>query len=132
MENQAVGEVDGKSERRGPGQTMRKKIAVGVGLVVVVLAVTVVVCDRLTPTEPQLRVGMTKQEVVKLLGHESLGQGEGEFTQDWFLIHADWRGNQQVVIVSYDRQALVTNWTINPRPRTAPPWLDRAAKVVGW
>ena len=38
---------------------------------------------------PQLRVGMTKQEVVKLLGHESLGQGEGEFTQAWFLIHAD-------------------------------------------
>jgi hypothetical protein len=74
---------------------MRKKVAIGLGLVFVVLAVTVLVCDRMGPAEPPLRVGMTADEVVDLLGlgiggGNTLNSSEIDFVED-----ADWQGNRK-------------------------------------
>jgi hypothetical protein len=50
---------------------MRKKLAVGVGLVAVALAIVVLVCDRMEPAEPPLRVGMTEVEVNQVMKNDT-------------------------------------------------------------
>jgi hypothetical protein len=115
---------------------MRKKLAVGVGLVAMVLIVTVLVCDRIPQAELPLRVGMTEKEVQSVLG---------EATGGWFLNEnmgvvsyevTDRMGNRQRVRVRFERrwefEKTARSWETEPLPRTRPPWLDRALKAVGW
>jgi hypothetical protein len=121
---------------------MRKKIAVGAGLVAVVLAVVVLVCDRMGPAEPPLRVGMNKEEVEAVLGqpvyageYHVFWNGKGEAANvdrgDGYESSPDLFGNHSRCMVHYNNNSAV-RWEIEPLPRTRPPWLNRVLKAVGW
>ena len=105
---------------------------VGVGLVVVVLAVTVLVCDRMEPTEPPLRVGMTADEVEQLLGKPSATAGGLMSHISLYDKQEDWLGSSRSIQVHFDSNGYVVDWTVRSFSRTRPPWLDRALKAVGW
>jgi hypothetical protein len=107
---------------------MRKKLAVSVGLVAAVLAVTVVVCDQVPPADPPLRVAMTGEEVFALYGHGSSGEmGDCTLTFE----NVDWRGNNRLIHVEFEDNRVVRSSVVCVS-RTSPPWLDRALKAVGW
>jgi hypothetical protein len=117
---------------------MRKRIAVGVGLVAAVLALTVLVCDRMEPAEPPLCVGMSRHEVANLLGPTNPLEIEDSLDvfdpleYRHYCTTPDWLGNRQLVVVAYDENGSVVNWKKEALQRTCPPWLDRAMKAVGW
>jgi hypothetical protein len=114
---------------------MRKKIDVVVGLVLVVLAVPVLVCDWMGPAKPPLRVGMSPDEVHAAIGdvpclNSGTVSGNNYFLdEDYYSV--DWLGNQTEIHVSFFNSE-VTEVHTEPLPRTRPPWLDRALKAVGW
>jgi hypothetical protein len=107
---------------------MRRKIAVGAGLVAVVLTVTVLVCDRMAPAQPPLRVGMTGDEVFDLLGIGISGTMHSWETD--FISEPDWLGNRTWIEVEFDGENRVVRWNTEPMHRTRPPWLDLALKAV--
>ncbi len=111
---------------------MRRKFTVGVGLVGVVLAVTVAVCDQM-PTEPPLRVGMNEMEVMKALDVPLPLSIRDPREYARYRQGPDWLGNSRDVCVHFDdEQYRLISWDTEPLPRTRPPWLDRAMKAVGW
>jgi hypothetical protein len=124
---------------------MRIKIATGVGLALVVLTVLALLCGRMPPSQPPLRVGMTKSEVGSALGGKkvvgwrvSIAAADDEGL--WRVLRAtdgyhqgtDAFGNQRDVIVHFDDDQRLSRWEIEPRPRTRPPWLDRGLKALSW
>lgn len=112
----------------------RKKIAVGVGLVVVVLAVAVLMWWRTPPAGPPLRVGMDRVEVNKLFGDnsEQFLPIRASLPSRKYLQPQDSLGNRHYIIVHYDRANRVTKWETESGPSSPPPWLDRAMRWIGW
>jgi hypothetical protein len=111
---------------------MRKKIAIGVGLVAVALIVPVVVCGRMAPAQPPLRAGMTADEVFDLLGIGIGGSCTLHSSESDFITEPDWLGNQAWIEVEFDGDHRVVGWDTHPLSRTRPPWLDQALNAVGW
>ena len=115
---------------------MRKKIVVGVGLVVVALAILGPPCMTLglRAGEPPLRVGMTSDEAEWAVGCNSVSGGYSCMGDYWneYTPKPDWLGKQQTITIDFDSEGRLESWTVKSLPRTRPPWLDRAAKVVGW
>src|SRR5260370_10189841 len=118
---------------------MRRKMAVVVGLVAVVLAVTVVVGDRMPPAEPPLRKGMVFSDTGPLMirhYHWTRYQSK-QYLREWESDEPDWLGNRQKVTIYFDSSStnahsVVTCWELESLPRTRPPWLDRPLKAIGW
>ena len=50
-------------------RTIRKKVAIGLGLVLLALLVTVLVALWMQPAEPPLQVGMSQEEVDRAMGN---------------------------------------------------------------
>jgi hypothetical protein len=122
---------------------MRKKIAVGVGLVTVVLAIggPPLAVGSVWLFKPPLRKGMTDAEVRRILGSPNYSVGYvisriGPYHHDERHKHypemVDAFGNRRAMVVYFDDEERVTAWEIEPLPRIFPPWLDRAIKAVGW
>lgn len=121
---------------------MWKKFVVFLSLVMLMLLVTALVAGFLLPPEPELRRGMSGEEVVLILGYPTLsvghrfrGEGNSEsvrFDEIHYESEPDWVGNFSAVEVYFDRENRVDSWRTQPLPRTRPPWLDRAMKAVGW
>ena len=105
---------------------MRKKIAVGVGQIVLVLAIAVAVCDRLPQAEPPLWVGMTADEVTDLLGDPDVTAGTLHSSWMIFFGDTDWLGNRQWTYVTLDASNHVLEWATQRDSRTRPPWLNDA------
>jgi hypothetical protein len=112
---------------------MRKKVAIGIGLVLLASVVMVLVVLWLPPTEPPLRVGMTEEEVRALLGEPetTLVSGPGILLSIFFP-EPDWLGYNRRITIVRDVNSQVIYWNDEPLPRTRPPWLDRAMKWVRW
>ena len=112
---------------------MRKKIAVSVGLVVVALLVTILVAWLMPqpPTEPQLRVGMTWEEVEREVGCKPFLCEGGLYSQNVVYVSEDVMGNGQSTLVHYS-DGHVTEWEPRRFHSTRPPWLDKAMKRAGW
>ena len=121
---------------------MRTKIAIGVGLVAVVLAVVgppmAALCLR--QRDPPLWLGMDSSEVERRLGPYCMAES-GRITRDGRTFHdksrdyvsgPDWLGNSHIVVVHFDSEGKVTGWGRLRVPRSRPPWLDRALKTLGW
>jgi hypothetical protein len=110
---------------------MRKKIAVGIGLVL--LAITL--AWWLQPSWPPLRVGMEREEVDKLLG-DGRSPGNIDFADEGYyltyIIEPDVLGNRCVVGVLYSKNEKVVSWEVFPLPWRPPPWFDRTMKAIGW
>ena len=106
----------------------------GLGLLALALAGTMVFAAK-----PQLRVGMNREEVDRLIGSplEPLLSGGlvggviFTFPLPYFP-EPDWLGNRAIYLVSFDSDGLVTKWEVRHEPRVRPPWLERAMKAVGW
>jgi hypothetical protein len=149
---------------------MRKKLAIGVGLVAVVLAVAVIGWACITPAAPPLRVGMNREQAERALGQPyslvaadlppgvycegnlkgthhlksaklaaSVDLQEGEEKRFIFQYSAgpDLLGNNQATAIVFKlddsiNEFQAVRWQVEDRPRTRPPWLDRALKAVGW
>ncbi len=121
-----------------------KRIAIGVGMVAVMLAIVgpPFVAFSVRPYEAPLRVGMTPQEVEEIIGLPTiyLGATLGVSPGDHYYIGPDCFGNDLEVIVHFktgdqrsspdDRK--VVSWEVKRLSRTRPPWLDKALKWVGW
>jgi hypothetical protein len=71
---------------------MRSKIAVAAGMVVV--TVTVLAILWMPPTEPQLRVDMSIDDVDKELGKEEAGIDRLLYTVKFYREGPDWLGGQ--------------------------------------
>jgi hypothetical protein len=113
---------------------MRKKIAVGVGLVAVFLAIVgpPFVALSLLSAQPPLRVGMEHEEVRKLLGKPENTMWHRFARTEWYTVELNLLGDQQEVWVWYDREERVKGWKTKRLLRTRPAWLDRSLKAVGW
>jgi hypothetical protein len=118
---------------------MRKKIAVRVGLVAAVLAVTVCVMWLLSPGRPQLRVGMAKAEVDQALGlpvghvpaYRALDHPPARRGWDYYQ-PGGWLGDNKTFTVYVDDDDKVVYWeSANLAPPSWPDWLDRALEGVG-
>ncbi len=119
---------------------MRKKLAVGVGLVAVVLAIAgpPFVTWSARSYELPLRVGMTEEEVQAALGNLPSRMGDSGGVAGAVMLwqkrydpSPDWLGNRESIQVTYVNSR-VTSWEIEPRSRTRPHWLSAAAKWFGW
>jgi hypothetical protein len=122
---------------------MRKKLAVAVVLVAVVLAAAVLVCDRMG-SKPPLRVGMTADEVCDALtvsaGPPFVGwdvnysdlDNTGTKYRESYSTMPDWLGNSQQIEVEFDENYQTIRWKSFPEARSCPPWLNRAVRAVGW
>jgi hypothetical protein len=132
---------------------MRNRIAVGLGLVAVILAIVgpPFVALSLRPYKPQLRVGMSLQEAFQVPGNWSdlmIPEYSGwEYYWCDYESEPDWLGNRYRVDVRFDtgwrtkhqddhgpfgKYWKVNRWKVVPLPRTRPSWLDTAMKWVGW
>jgi hypothetical protein len=117
---------------------MRKKIAIGVGLVAVVLVALALVDWWLTPAAPPLRAGMTKDEVTNVL-RASGGRVlyDGLVVDTVYQTGPDWMGRCQTIGVEWDHDhephdRRLVSWQRDPafmRPLSL--W-DRGRKAVGW
>jgi hypothetical protein len=133
--------------------TLRKNIAIGVGLVSVVLAIVTPPLVSLTvrPYEPPLRAGMSLEEAFQVPGiwFDLMIPEYHGYDYYWcdYESEPDWLGNRYRVDVRIatnwrtgrreDNGPLRKYWTVNswkvkPLPHTRPPWLDRAIKAVRW
>lgn len=116
---------------------MRKKLAVVVGLVAVVLAVTVppLAVSLLRPTDPPLRVGMTQEEVHQVFGERcprvNISCGMGKIATEAYMLEPGRFGNCESIYVYYD-DGRVIEWKNNRKANSRPSWLDRMLKAVGW
>ncbi len=110
---------------------MRKKLAVFLGLLLLVLVSTLLAVWFMPGAEPPLRVGMTEWEVEQEMGEGVNQINLGTHTYVWYKQGPDCLGRQQTVFVLYDKKA-VERWRVEPQPRTRPPWLDRTIKWAGW
>jgi hypothetical protein len=114
--------------------SMRKKRAVGVGLVAVVLAIVgppFVAVSFLSP-QPPLPVGMEPEEVHKLLGKPGHVMLHRFARTEWYTVEINILVYQQEVWVWYDCDDRVKGWKTKRVLRTRPSWLNRAMKEVGW
>jgi hypothetical protein len=112
---------------------MRKKIAVGVVLVAVVLAVAVVVCNRMEPAEPPLKLGMQYAEAMAAMENDSWERDASESIGPGFTSAPNWAGGRRRVEIDMEwHHTTVRGWEVKALPRTRPRWLDRALKAVGW
>jgi hypothetical protein len=121
---------------------MRKKIPVGIGLVLVALAVAgpPLFAWGIWLSEPPLRVGMTEGEVGRVLGEYdySVGYiyiGHGPYPIERYKHYpgtADVFGNRKDVVVYFDDKKRAKAWKVEPLPRTRPPWVDRVLNSIGW
>jgi hypothetical protein len=117
-------------------QTMRKKIAAGIGLVAVVLVVTVLICDRLGKGESRLRLRVGMKVLEEMI--EENGNPNDLYWDSDGNIHVsydsepDFLGNRQTTDVIWEQPGIVVSWTVKPLPRARPPWLDGVLKAVGW
>jgi hypothetical protein len=115
---------------------MRKRIAIGTGLVVIALVIVGRQFVSLSepPYDPPLRAGMYSLESTQILSklgyHSPIVDEEEEALSYWH--EPDWLGNRHQILVSLDEVCRVTKWRVKPLPRTRPPWLDRVLKAVGW
>jgi hypothetical protein len=113
---------------------MGKNLAVGVGLVAVVVAIVgppFLALSLLSP-QPPLRVGMEPEEVHRLLGKPEYGILHRFTRTELYKVDLNLLGDQQEIWVRYDREDRVQGWETNRLPRTRPSWLSQAMKVVGW
>jgi hypothetical protein len=91
----------------------------------------VLVCERTGLAKPPLRVGMTADEVVGLLG-PGCGGGSTLYSCEMdFIEDADWLGDRRSINVAFEDHRVV-GWRTISMPRTRPPWLDRALRAAGW
>jgi len=119
---------------------MRKHLAIGVGIVAVLLAIVgpPFAMWGMRPHELPLRVGMTDSEVSGLLGPGCRPESSSmlEFLHpgvaEYYGQNPDWVGKQQEIIVWFDDDNRVTAWKVKPLHRMRPPLLDRALRAVGW
>jgi hypothetical protein len=124
---------------------MRKEIAAGLGLVVLLLVTIVLIIETMPPAKPPLRVGMSGEEQRASLGQVAYNDRRHEVEPTWpeverrdpgwcrhYVTEPDWLGAKQQIDVYEGGDRLVEKWEIKPLPRKRPPWLDRALKAVGW
>jgi hypothetical protein len=124
------GTLDGECQH-SRGRTMRKKIAVGAGLVLLAVLVTVLAVLCMQPAGPPLQVGMGQEEVDRAMGKPGVNLAYSGYPVLMYLQGPDLIGNEQRVIVRFDREGRVADWSVTSS-RTRPPWMDRAMKAVGW
>jgi hypothetical protein len=122
---------------------MRKKIAIGVGLVVVVLLAGALVAGALLdwwlrPAPPPLRAGMTKGEVTDVfLTSGGCVLYDGMVVDTVYETGPDWMGRRQTIGVewAYDPESAdrrLVSWHRDPALTRPTSWWDRARKAVGW
>jgi hypothetical protein len=110
---------------------MRKKIAIGVGLVLLALLITVLVVLWMQPAGPPLQIGMSEEEVDRAMGIPGVNLAYSGYPVLMYFQGPDLIGNEQRVIVRFDREGRLADWSVTSS-RTRPPWLDWALKAVGW
>ena len=108
---------------------MRKKIAACLGLLLLVLATTLLAAWFLPPAEPQMRVGMTVDEVHEVLGEPCGWDGASTYGYD---IYSGPLGSHCFIAVNFGSGGRVDKWRVDPQPDTRPPWLDSVMKWAGW
>jgi outer membrane protein assembly factor BamE (lipoprotein component of BamABCDE complex) len=109
---------------------MRKKLAIGVGLVVVALAAAACVMWWMSQGEPQLRAGMAKAEVDQVLG-TPMGPRSEKQSRDYYQ-RGGWFHHELIFTVYFDEDDRVVRWEKDDWGPRRPPWLDRALNGVGW
>ncbi len=107
-----------------------RKFAVSLGLVLVVLLVTVLAVWVLLPNEPRLRVGMSEEEVRRVLGPTSDESWFNSLHQAAYPVGPDVFGNQGEVIVMFTN-GRVEKWRTEPTFHTQLHWLKWVMKWVG-
>src|SRR5438270_2744821 len=114
---------------------MWRKIAAGFALILLALLVTVLAAWWLPVAEPPLRVGMTEEEVSRVLDPpvNPLQICDVSIFEDvrGYSTKADWLGRRRHVCVWFTDQSLVERWEVESPPPSRLPWLDRAMKWAG-
>src|SRR5260370_36055478 len=110
---------------------MRRRLAMGVGLVLLALLAVVWVVRWLPPDEPPLRMGMSEEEVDRAMGNPGVNLAYSGYPVLMYFQGPDLIGNQQRVIVHFDREGRLADWSVTPS-RTRPPCLDSPLRAVGW
>jgi hypothetical protein len=120
---------------------VRKKLAIGIGLVLVLLTVALVVVALIPTAEPPLRVGMTTQEVGDVMDSPGIRDRQresfvtrvdGKTTKNTFVEASDWLGNRTAIEVCYDRDHRVESWHRISMARVRPRWVMVTMKCLGW
>jgi hypothetical protein len=116
---------------------MRKRIAVSIGLIVVMLAIVgpALVTHSVRASELPLRVGMTPREawdVLELRGIRGPVIVNPERPELEFVLETDWLGGRCAVVVYFNDEPRITRWETVHLPRARPPWLDKALKWTNW
>ena len=130
---------------------MRRKIAVGVGLLFVAFIGLVVLGSQMTPPPPPLWIGMTEEEAFTTLDLPFSPEPEEPILPDAPIQDGtigietirlsctsiqidkepDAFGWSRRVTVHFDNCHRLTAWEVEPRPYARPPWLDTPMKGVG-
>jgi hypothetical protein len=110
---------------------MKRKIAIGLEVFVVVLVATTLGVMCCPAAEPTVRKGMTEKEVTDLLGEDHGGMGSGGSWTNVYYPEPDGFGNRQAIFVNFDEDGRVVDWNTRPLSRGRPPWLDRTVKAMG-
>jgi hypothetical protein len=95
---------------------MLRKTAVCGGMVVLALALLVWLVVLAPPAEPPLRVGMTRNEVIAVMGRPTATIGTGAHEYAWFDRGPDWLGRWDTVYVNIN-EGKVERWEVGPRSR---------------
>jgi hypothetical protein len=122
---------------------MAPRLRIKLMLVGIVCALALVGLAWLMHADPPLRRGMGRPAVRRILGEPQATGGTGVLSGpayfdgpladsvDYFDPDPDFCGNRDSIQVFY-LNGEVVGWRIQPRDRSTPPWLDKAAKWVGW
>jgi hypothetical protein len=111
---------------------MWKKVAIGVGLIAVVLVVTVVVSDQWPSNDPPFPVGMTMDEVEEYRQPGFMASG-AHLSGGCIMTFedVDCLGKCRVIRVTFEDSRVVESkvWYTY---RTKPRWLEKLLTRIGW
>src|SRR5258708_6947561 len=109
---------------------MRRKLAVAVGLVAVVLAVTALICDRMVRNESPLRLRERMKVIEEMVEENGMPAGADRDSNGdlhvYYDSEPDFFGSRETTDVILEQPGIVVSWTVKPLPRVRPPWLGRA------
>jgi hypothetical protein len=117
----------------------RTKIAIGVGMLLLGLLLTVLVAWWQTQPEPPLGVGTTIAEVQDVMGVQDtwLWCQVAEAGDSWKVVgmqyvgEPDFMGTIRHTYIYLDDDGRVTHWWRGYQSGR-PPWLERIMKCLGW